>query len=321
MFRWAAILGLLGLAAATAIIVGSGIGDVALALKEAGWGIVWVAAFHLITLVTAAYGWRLLVPGKNRPTLTTFIYFIWIRAAVNNLMPVARIGGEIASIRVMIAHGMRKNIAIATTVAELTLSVVAVFVFVTVGVLLFALRVSDKNTLLQLTWGLVLSLPLIVAFVLVQNMGFFGILSRLFRTAFRNKWAGMAGDAARLDRAVMVIYRRKKRALACAFWQFVSWVLGTGEVWLALYFLGHPLSLTESFMIEALIQGSVSAAFAVPAALGVQEAGFLVFGGMLGLSPDVAAALAVIRRCRDLLCYAPGLIAWQAHEGKRLLKL
>ena len=74
-------------------------------------------------------------------------------------------------------------------------------------------------------------------------------------------------------------------------------------------------------MIEALIQGSVSAGFAIPAALGVQEAGFLVFGGMLGLPHDVAAALAVIRRCRDLLCYAPGLVVWQLHEGKRLLRL
>jgi uncharacterized membrane protein YbhN (UPF0104 family) len=73
-------------------------------------------------------------------------------------------------------------------------------------------------------------------------------------------------------------------------------------------------------MIEALIQGAASAAFAVPGALGVQEAGFLVFGGMLGLPPEMAAALAVMRRCRDLICYAPGLIAWQAHEGKRLLK-
>jgi len=73
-------------------------------------------------------------------------------------------------------------------------------------------------------------------------------------------------------------------------------------------------------MIEALIQGSATAAFAVPGALGVQEAGFLVFGGMLGLPAETAAALAVMRRCRDLICYAPALIAWQAHEGKKLLR-
>jgi uncharacterized membrane protein YbhN (UPF0104 family) len=95
--------------------------------------------------------------------------------------------------------------------------------------------------------------------------------------------------------------------------------LGAVEIWLALYFLGHPLSLTDSFIIEALIQATSSAAFIVPGALGVQEAGFLLFGHWLGLSQDVAAALAIIRRCRDLLVYVPGLVVWQIQEGKLLL--
>jgi putative membrane protein len=320
MFRLAAVLGLLGLAVATGVIVWSGIGQVALALETAGWGIVVVAAFHFIPLVVSSAGWRILVPGKHRPSLPMFIYFMWVRAAVNNLMPVARVGGEIACVRLMTAHGMRKNVAIAVTVAELTLSVAAIFVFVALGVLLFALRVNDKDVVTQLAWGLVLSMPLLGAMALVQKIGFFGLLSRLFRTMFRDAWASFAGSAARLDRAVATVYRRKNRAFMCAFWQFIAWSLGSVEVWLALAFLGHPLSLLEALMLEALIQGSVSLAFAVPGALGVQEAGFIVFGGMLGLPHETAAALAVIRRCRDLICYAPGLIAWQMHEGKRLLK-
>jgi hypothetical protein len=51
----------------------------------------------------------------------------------------------------------------------------------------------------------------------------------------------------------------------------------------------------------------------------VQEAGFLLFGHMLGLPPEIAVALAVIRRCRDLVLYVPGLIVWQIQEGRWLL--
>jgi len=116
------------------------------------------------------------------------------------------------------------------------------------------------------------------------------------------------------------MYRRKTRVLYCLFWQLVSWTVGATEIWLALYFLGHPISAPESIMIEALIQASSSAAFAVPGALGVQEAGIVLFGHMLGLTPEIAAALAVIRRCRDLLLYIPGLIVWQVEEGRWLLK-
>jgi hypothetical protein len=56
----------------------------------------------------------------------------------------------------------------------------------------------------------------------------------------------------------------------------------------------------------------------VPGALGVQEGGFLVFGGLLGLGPDVALALALARRVRDLIVFTPALVAWQLSEGRRL---
>jgi len=320
MFRIAALLGLCGLAIATAVIVWSGWAQVVQALAQAGWGIVAVAAFHTISLVISSASWRVLVPGKKCPSLLTFIYFMWIRAAVNNLMPVARIGGEIAAVRVMIAHGMRRNIAIASTIVELTISIVAIFTFVVIGVILFALHINDRNLVAQLGWGIAVSLPVIVALAAVQKIGFFGLLSRLFRLMFRDSWTAMAGSAANLDRAVMILYRRHGRVLASGAMQFVAWSLGAVEIAMALTFLGHPLPFTQNIMLEALIQGSASAAFAIPGALGVQEAGFLVFGGMLGLPHEIAAAMAVMRRCRDLLCYAPGLVAWQLHEGKKLLR-
>ena len=95
------------------------------------------------------------------------------------------------------------------------------------------------------------------------------------------------------------LYRRHRGILICGFWQLLTWFAGTGEILLALFFLGHPLPVVQAIMLEALIQASASLAFAVPGALGVQEAGFLLFGQMLGLPPDIATALAVMRRCRD----------------------
>ncbi len=318
MFRIAAILGLAGLAVATGLIVWSGWAQVLQALAQAGWGIGAVALFHIVPLIVSAAGWRVLVSGRNRPNLPRFIYFMWVRAAVNNLMPVARIGGEIAAVRLMTAHGMRRSIAIASTIVELTVSIAAIFLFVVVGVMLFALRVNDHDAVMRMVWGVVLSLPLIIALAVVQKIGFFGLMLRLFRVMFRDKWAAMAGDAARLDRAVGLIYRRHARVIICWMMQLAGWSLGAVDIWLCLYFLGHPLRPLEAVMIEALIQGSASIAFAIPGALGVQEAGFLVFGGMLGLPHEIAGALAVIRRCRDLICYIPALVLWQAHEGKKL---
>ncbi|MDD3287425.1 MAG: flippase-like domain-containing protein [Alphaproteobacteria bacterium] len=319
MMRFAVILGLLGLAIATSLIIWSGYEQVLQALSIAGWGIVWTSLYHLVPMTISIIGWQLLLPGKKKASRAFFLYLLWIRASINNLMPVARIGGEIVAVRLLMIHGIKKSPAIACTVVETTLSVVAVFLFTVLGVAMFTLRISDQNIEWQLMMGLLVSLPLIIALFVVQKIGVFGLLNKIFNLMFRDKWKSVAGSTARLDHAVRTMYRRRGRILACGWWQFASWVSGTGEIWLALYFLGHQMPLAECFMIEALIQATSSAAFIVPGALGVQEAGFLMFGHLLGLTPEISAAMAIIRRCRDILIYVPGLIFWQAQEGRLLL--
>ncbi len=320
MIRLGLFLGLAGLFLATGIIAWSGYEQVVAALHVAGWGIVWTSLFHLVAMMACVLGWQVLLPGRIKAGKIFFLYVLWIRAAINNLMPVARIGGEIISVRVMMKHGVRKSPAIASTVVEITLSILAQFLFVLIGIGLFVLRVADENIAMQLLWGLLLSVPMIGGLAFVQRVGFFGLFDKLFTLLFRDKWKKFAGSAARLDHAVHTMYRRRGKALYCFVMQFLSWALVGGETWLALYFLGHPLSLWECLMIEALIQAASSAAFIVPGALGVQEAAFVLFGGMLGLPPEMAAALAVVRRCRDLLLYVPGLIVWQIQEGRWLLQ-
>ncbi len=315
MLRIAAVFGLLGLAAATALVAWSGYADVLSALERAGWGIVWTSLYHLIPMAVCVVGWRALMPGKRRPGFWFFLYLLWVRASINNLMPVARIGGEIVSVRIMVKRGIRKAPAIASTVVETTLSVIGVFLFTLLGVGLFAARISDGDMTTRLMLATLASVPLIGALLLLQRAGFFAIATRIVAMLFRDKWKNFSGNAARLDRAVRAMYRRSDRALFCGFMQFASWALGSVEIWLALYFIGHPLPMLECVMIEAIIQATASAAFIVPAALGVQEAGFLLLGHLLGLPTEAAAALAVIRRCRDLLLYVPGLLAWQAQEG------
>lgn len=320
MFRLAALLGIFGLAAATSIIVWSGYDDVLHALGVAGWGILWTSLYHLLPLFCCVVGWRALMPGRDRPSYGFFCYVLWLRASVNNLMPVARIGGEVLAARVMIKHGIRKTSAIASTVVETTTSVIAVFLFDIIGIGMFAFHVGASNTVFKLALGLLLSAPVIAAMIVVQRAGFFGLLNRLFALMLRDTWTKFAGNASSLDRAVHTMYRRKRRVLFCGVWQFLSWTTATAEIWMALRFLDHPAPFAEAFMFEALIQASASAAFAVPGAIGIQEAGFVLFGHMLGITPDIAAALAVMRRCRDLLLYVPGLVVWQVQEGRWLLK-
>ena len=68
--------------------------------------------------------------------------------------------------------------------------------------------------------------------------------------------------------------------------------------------------------IEALVQAASSAAFIVPAALGVQEGAFVLICAAVGIDSVTALALATARRLRDVIIFFPGLLAWQWAESR-----
>src|SRR5436305_5377515 len=166
---------------------------------------------------------------------------------------------------------------------------------------------------------LIIFAALFLVFVLVQRLGLFGLLGTIVQRLFGDRFAWLVGGAAALDRAVRVIYRRPRRLLACTAWQFVAWVVAAGEVWLALYFLGHGVSVADAILIDAVTHAASTAAFVVPGAIGVQEGAFMIVGNLLGLSPELSLALALTRRARDLLLFVLGLLVWQIKEGRYLL--
>jgi hypothetical protein len=96
-----------------------------------------------------------------------------------------------------------------------------------------------------------------------------------------------------------------------AAWHLFSWILGAGEVWLALYFIGRPVELQTALLLESLGQAIRVAAFAVPGAMGVQEGGYLVLGRAVGLAPETCLALSLSKRVREIVLGLPGLVAWQ----------
>jgi hypothetical protein len=81
--------------------------------------------------------------------------------------------------------------------------------------------------------------------------------------------------------------------------------------------MGHPLGFTGALALESLVLALRTAAFVVPGAAGVQEGGYLVLGAVFGLPPEVALALAVLKRARELVMGLPALLLWQWVEARR----
>jgi putative membrane protein len=125
-------------------------------------------------------------------------------------------------------------------------------------------------------------------------------------------------DGARIDAGVKRLFAQHGRVARAATWSLMSYVLGTFETWFTLALLGHPVGLQAALAIEALTQAVRHAGFMVPAGLGVQEAAVLLFGQLAGVGGDVALALALVKRMRELVTGVPALVSWQWVELRRL---
>src|SRR4051812_30649400 len=121
MLRLTFICGLAGVVLATVLVAWHGLGAVFAAFAGAGIGILWTSAFHFVPMVINAHAWQLLIPGSRRPGLPFFTWTVWVREAVNNLLPVARIGGEVVSARLLMKRGVRKGPTVASLVVDMTL--------------------------------------------------------------------------------------------------------------------------------------------------------------------------------------------------------
>jgi glycosyltransferase 2 family protein len=288
------------------------------ALRTAGWGLVLAATAHGLPMLANACDWCSLIRGANRPGIVRMLHLVWLRESINCMLPVARVGGEVVSFRMLKRWGVRPSTAGGSIVVDMQLTVISQLLFTMVGIgFLFAHAQSDTLRLAgQLAWGVVVLAPLLVLFALVQHASPFARITGALNRLTRGKLSALVGQSAQIDRAIKLIWRRRSVVLRYLFfWQPLQCFLTALEIWLALYFLGAQVSLTEAVVIESLIQAISSAAFFVPGGLGVQEGGFILIGGAFGLDPSTCLALAGARRIRDLLIFVPGLFAWQFAES------
>jgi hypothetical protein len=165
--------------------------------------------------------------------------------------------------------------------------------------------------------GLAVAAILAAGLLAAQRRGF-DLIDRLAGVLGRDWLENTAAGAAALHAAINAIYAWRLRLCANFVVHLASWIAATTEVWLALRFAGVPLGFRVVLVIEGLLYAVRSVAFAVPNAVGVQEGAYILLGGSFGLTPEMALALSLLKRARDLTLGLPVLAACQFFEGRRL---
>lgn len=300
-----------------ALLGWQGFGSVAATLAAAGWGLVAVAAFHFIPLFIDAGAISVLFPAHERSVaLREALLARWAGESVNSLMPAGQIGGPMLMVRYLAQRGMRARDAAAVITVSTTMQTVAQLLFALVGVVLltgYATGGSSSSVTIAVLAVIGVIGLMIFGFYLAQRRGLFGRAMRFAsgiaaKFSAKRDWSSLVTRAEAVDAAVHELYRERRKVASSFALSLLGWFAGTGEVWFALHLLGHPVGWTEALMLESLGQAIRGAAFAIPGSLGVQEGGYLLLARLVGLPPEAALALSLVKRARELLLGIPGIV-------------
>lgn len=273
-----------------------------------------VCLIHTALIALMGLAWCALLPGTP-PWVAVWGRFV--RDAGSEVLPLSQVGGYVLGTRALALAGVPATRGGASTIVDVTLEFVGQLAYTALG-LVWVLHLHIAGIAPGLVvLGLVGASVLAVAFVVVQRRGvryadrIAGILGK--------GWAERtAAGAAALHEALEAIYRRRPGLWLSFLLHFLCWILSASEVWVALAFAGQPIPFGSALVIESLVYAMRTAAFVVPNAVGIQEGAYILLGGAFGLSPEMALALSLLKRARDLTIGLPVLAWWQVVEGGRL---
>jgi len=169
---------------------------------------------------------------------------------------------------------------------------------------------TGSALLYGMLWLLGIEAVALGLFVLVQTRGMLGWTLRLLERLGVRPPRGQA-TLGRVDDVLGQFYRTAPGRLGLSIgFHFIAWLMGSVETWLILKFLGSEVSLATATVIEAFGTAIKVATFLVPASLGVLEGGFLATFATLGLSSTTAISFSLVKRLREAVWVAIGLIAF-----------
>ena len=88
-----------------------------------------ICIYRVVTLALNTRSWQMLLPRDGRPRFGTLLSLRWIGESVNNLLPVAQVGGDLARASLVTARGVPRAEAGATMMADFAIGAITQMIF------------------------------------------------------------------------------------------------------------------------------------------------------------------------------------------------
>ena len=311
---------IIGVSAFFALFLWQGFETVGTLIGQGSLALLFVCFFAPVEQWLASEGWRVLFPHGRRPKTIRTLLASWMGSAVNTLLPVATIGGELAKTRIVIRYGQPTGPTVAIMFVDKTTQALAVALWGVFGVLMLAITVGDIAVVLSALAGVGLLMLAITIFALLQKQGVLGTsASRVLERLGLDRQLRWRGGLESMDEAFRELYEDRVRLTAAVSLRFVQRVFLVGEVVLVGFLVGLPIGFVDAIILKGIIGALRGASFVVPGGIGIQEGGYVAIGALLGHPADLMLVVSLATRIREILPSIPVLILWQMTEARKLL--
>jgi glycosyltransferase 2 family protein len=283
-------------------------------LQALGWAVLLLVPLVLAIYTVETVAWRMLFHRPPAVPLPRLIALYVAGESLNEILPGLYLGGEPYRVLMLRRWGVPVMEGLASVIVSRTAMTVALAAFIVFGIAAAVATQAggalDPIVALGIAAALFTGGGIFFAY-LTQRHGVGRVLDRLVGwTGLGGGWLARHREAlAHLDHALETAYRERPHRfwLACLLF-LASWSIEALEVAIFVWALGLPLGPLEIYSIGALAMGIKAAGSFVPASAGVQEGGIVLIGMAFGLPPSTALAFGVLRRGRQLVTVAAGLV-------------
>jgi putative membrane protein len=273
------------------------------AVVIAGLGLTACLSSGLYPLLFDAASLRLVFAGRQ------------VRDSAGDILPFTQIGGIALGMRVLSLGGIAPARALAAGMVDVTAELMAQALFILTGLALAAPEIrADPHLGPYFGWlviGALLFCVGVVVFVFLQLAG-----SRIAEKFLSVPKLGRGTTAFR--ESLHHLYRQRRRVALSVALHFFGWCASGLWLWVVFQVLGKPIAPASAIAIQSLLEALRSATVFIPAAVGIQEAGYAALGALFGFAPETGVAVSLLRRARDVAVGVPVLLAWQAVEARRI---
>lgn len=289
------------------------------ALTRAGFGgLALVILAGLAAEMVLAVG---IIPLLPRPVPLAIVFAArQLRDSSSDVLPITQVGGVAFAARAFVLAGLGAVESSASVIADLTTETFAQGLYVLVGVAA-SLSLLHRSALLAPWTGAMLggALFLSIASLLFAVLQLNG--SRWAEKIGGKLFSSTTGHAQNFSAAVHAVYRQRRRVALSILLQFAGWIASGLWLWVVLAVMDLKPDLWSAIAIQALVEGLRSATVFIPAAIGIQEAGYAAVAPVFGLPPEIGLAVSLLRRARDILVAVPVLLIWQLIETRRAARV